>query len=174
MQTSHGWPPPSGRRLWTWVHKRRLSELTERTRRGARDGHGSAAVEYAVSGAPRVRLAGTATRRRRAGPQGPEGKSSRSSGRRRPWQGSGTKGPSPGTRGRWGSHPRSRGFTQRPDPDRGADVAVVAPGADGPHEELRPGLRDEHYRLAPAAHGEGWAAAVHDVMAEHGPMLPKP
>ena len=41
-----------------------------------------------------------------------------------------------------------------------ADLAVVVPGADGPHPRLLPAIRAGRYRLAAAPHAEGWAAAV--------------
>ena len=41
-----------------------------------------------------------------------------------------------------------------------ADHAVVVPGANGPHPRLRPAVAAGRYHLAPAPHGEGWAAAV--------------
>jgi mannosyl-3-phosphoglycerate phosphatase len=47
-----------------------------------------------------------------------------------------------------------------------ADVAVVVPGSSGPHPDLRPGLAQGRYRLAPAPHGRGWAAAVGAVLAD--------
>lgn len=41
-----------------------------------------------------------------------------------------------------------------------ADHAVVVPGPGGPHPRLRPAIAAGRYHLAPAPHGEGWAAAV--------------
>ena len=40
------------------------------------------------------------------------------------------------------------------------DCAVVVPGPAGPHPELRAGVAQGLYQLAPAPHGEGWSAAV--------------
>ena len=40
------------------------------------------------------------------------------------------------------------------------DCAVVVPGAAGPHPELKDGVAEGRYQLAPAPHGEGWSAAV--------------
>jgi mannosyl-3-phosphoglycerate phosphatase len=45
-----------------------------------------------------------------------------------------------------------------------ADVAVVVPGPTGPHPEFRSALADGRYRLAPAPHAAGWAAAVADLL----------
>jgi mannosyl-3-phosphoglycerate phosphatase len=45
-----------------------------------------------------------------------------------------------------------------------ADVAVVVPGPRGPHPGLRGGIGAGRYRLAPAPHGVGWAAAVKEVL----------
>ncbi|QEY31032.1 HAD-IIB family hydrolase [Synechococcus sp. RSCCF101] len=55
-----------------------------------------------------------------------------------------------------------------------ADVAVVVPGATGPHAELQENLNRGRYRLAPEPHGAGWAAAVRRVLAEAGRALPEP
>ena len=41
-----------------------------------------------------------------------------------------------------------------------SDCAVVVPGAAGPHPELKAGVAEGRYQLAPAPHGEGWSAAV--------------
>lgn len=41
-----------------------------------------------------------------------------------------------------------------------ADIAVVVPGANGPHPQLRPGVQSGRFQLAGAAHGAGWAEAV--------------
>ena len=40
------------------------------------------------------------------------------------------------------------------------DCAVVVPGPAGPHPELKQGVAEGRYQLAPAPHGEGWSAAV--------------
>jgi mannosyl-3-phosphoglycerate phosphatase len=45
-----------------------------------------------------------------------------------------------------------------------ADVAVVVPGAAGPHPEFRSALAEGRYRLAPAPHARGWAAAVAELL----------
>ena len=44
-----------------------------------------------------------------------------------------------------------------------ADVAVVVPGADGPHPALREGLESGRFALAPFPHARGWAEAVQRV-----------
>ena len=41
-----------------------------------------------------------------------------------------------------------------------ADVAVVVPGAEGPHPALRDGLESGRFELAPFPHARGWAEAV--------------
>jgi len=41
-----------------------------------------------------------------------------------------------------------------------ADLAVVVPGAEGPHPKLRPGVESGCFELARAPHAEGWAEAV--------------
>jgi mannosyl-3-phosphoglycerate phosphatase len=41
-----------------------------------------------------------------------------------------------------------------------ADLAVVVPGAEGPHPQLRPGVESGRFELARAPHAEGWAEAV--------------
>jgi mannosyl-3-phosphoglycerate phosphatase len=45
-----------------------------------------------------------------------------------------------------------------------ADVAVVVPGPAGPHPEFRAALASGRYRLAPAPHAPGWAAAVAELL----------
>jgi len=45
-----------------------------------------------------------------------------------------------------------------------ADVAVVVPGPEGPHPQLRAAIASGRYRLAPAPHGRGWGAAVADLL----------
>lgn len=45
-----------------------------------------------------------------------------------------------------------------------ADVAVVVPGANGPHPELQAGVSSSRWQLAPAPHAPGWAAAVAAVL----------
>jgi mannosyl-3-phosphoglycerate phosphatase len=45
-----------------------------------------------------------------------------------------------------------------------ADVAVVVPGPAGPHPEFRSALASGRYRLAPAPHARGWAAAVESLL----------
>lgn len=41
-----------------------------------------------------------------------------------------------------------------------ADVAVVVPGAQGPHSVFAEALASGRFQLAPAPHGAGWSAAV--------------
>jgi len=41
-----------------------------------------------------------------------------------------------------------------------ADVAVVVPGAQGPHAVFAEALASGRFQLAPAPHGAGWSAAV--------------
>lgn len=41
-----------------------------------------------------------------------------------------------------------------------ADLAVVVPGADGPHPALQSGLSVGRFECAQAPHGQGWAEAV--------------
>ena len=45
-----------------------------------------------------------------------------------------------------------------------ADVAVVVPGPNGPHPAFRRALEQKRYLLAPAAHGEGWARVIRDLI----------
>ena len=44
------------------------------------------------------------------------------------------------------------------------DVAVVVPGAHGPHPDLRGEVESGHWQLAPAPHAEGWARAVNGIL----------
>ena len=45
-----------------------------------------------------------------------------------------------------------------------ADVAVVVPGAEGPHPGFRQALEAQRFLLAPQPHAAGWAAAVRSVL----------
>jgi mannosyl-3-phosphoglycerate phosphatase len=45
-----------------------------------------------------------------------------------------------------------------------ADVAVVVPGAQGPHAVFAEALASGRFQLAPAPHGAGWSAAVHALL----------
>lgn len=49
-----------------------------------------------------------------------------------------------------------------------ADVAVVVPGIDGPHPELRSGVEGGRYVLAPAPHADGWARVVQALLLKTG------
>ncbi len=52
-----------------------------------------------------------------------------------------------------------------------ADLAVVVPGADGPHPKLCAGVNSGRFALARAAHAEGWAEAVKRLLPGSGTIL---
>ena len=52
-----------------------------------------------------------------------------------------------------------------------ADLAVVVPGADGPHPQLSAGVNSGRFALARAAHAEGWAEAVERLLPGGGTIL---
>jgi mannosyl-3-phosphoglycerate phosphatase len=45
-----------------------------------------------------------------------------------------------------------------------ADVAVVVPGPDGPHQELCAGIAAGRFQLAGAPHATGWDEAVRRIL----------
>lgn len=52
-----------------------------------------------------------------------------------------------------------------------ADLAVVVPGADGPHPQLSAGVQSGRFALARAAHAEGWAEAVERLLPGRGTIF---
>ena len=52
-----------------------------------------------------------------------------------------------------------------------ADLAVVVPGADGPHPQLSAGVQSGRFTLARAAHAEGWAEAVERLLPCRGTIF---
>ena len=45
-----------------------------------------------------------------------------------------------------------------------ADIAVVVPGPNGPHPELRSGIAAGRFQLAAAPHANGWDEAVRRIL----------
>ena len=66
-----------------------------------------------------------------------------------------------------GQQPRVLGLGDSPNDIpllEAADVAVVVPGPDGPHPAFHRALEQKRYLLAPAAHAEGWARVIRELI----------